>query len=243
MTVSTSAATDPRDNLLLAGLADDAYERIAADLQFESLDEGRLLGGPSAVPDRFYFPTSGLVSLLYSMADGHAAELALVGREGGIGLPLILGGHAFPADAVVQLSATAWTIRPQALRHEFTLGGSLQHRLLLFSQALMTQIAQTAVCNRHHTIEQHLVRWILLSLDRVPGTDLRMTHESIAHMLGVRRAGVTEAADHLQRDGLVSLARGHIHVHERAALEARACECYRTIRAAYEPLERDARPR
>lgn len=229
----------PRHNLLLAGLPDVEYERVAVDLQAVDLPRGQLLSDPTADPDRFYFITEGVVSLLYHTASGSSAELAVVGHEGGAGLSVAMGGHVFPADAVVQVPGSAWTLRAEPLRREFDRGGVLQRNLLRFSQVLMAQMAQTVVCNRHHSVEQQLVRWVLLSLDRLPGNDLQMTQEAIAHMLGVRRAGVTEAAGHLQREGVIEYTRGRINVPDRAALEARACECYRVVKSEYAHLARE----
>lgn len=240
MTDPHPPGSGPRDNLLLAGLPEEAYERLAPDLQPVELARGQLLSDPTAEPDRFYFITAGVVSLLYHTANGSSAELAVVGHEGGAGLSVAMGGHVFPADEVVQVPGFAWTLRAEPLRREFDRGGELQRNLLRFSQVLMAQMAQTVVCNRHHSVEQQLVRWVLLSLDRLHGDDLQMTQEAIAHMLGVRRAGVTEAAGQLQRKGAIEYTRGRIHVPDRAALEALACECYRVVKVEYEHLTREA---
>lgn len=227
-----------RENLILAGLPEDAYARIAAELEPVTLVRGESVGDPGPEGgQRFYFVVSGVVSLLYTTADDEAAELAMIGREGGIGLEFVLGGYALPGDRIVQLPGQAWALPAAHLRDEFARGGTLQRRMLWFSQSLMTQIAQTVVCNRHHSVEQQLVRWVLLSLDRLEGSDLEMTQESIANMLGVRRAGVTEAAGRLQREGLLELRRGRIRVYDRRGLEARSCECYRVIREQYERIQ------
>ena len=229
----------PRSNLLLAGLPRDAYERIVAELEPVELAHGHTIVPPSGRLQRFHFITSGLVSLLYETGAGESAEIALVGHEGGIGLSAIMGGRPFPAQAVVQMPGTAWTLRTEALRREFERTPELRHVVLHYTQALMTQMAQTVVCNRHHSVELQLCRWILLSLDRLSTHDLRMTQEMIAHMLGVRRAGVTEAVARLEQAGLVEHTRGQIRVCDRAGLEARSCECYSVIKDAYAALERD----
>ena len=229
----------PQDNLLLHGLPTDVFRRIARDLEPLALRvDDEIYHAPGGI-DRFYFITSGLVSLLYTTRDGHTAEVSVVGSEGGLGLTLVLGRHPLPVQAVVQSAGDAWSLRADLLQREFARGGALQRNILRYVQALMTQMAQTVVCNRHHTVSQQLCRWILLTLDRLPGDDLRMTQETIAHMLGVRRAGVTEAASELQRGGAIEYRRGHIRVPDRAALAGRACECYEVIRAEYDQLYAD----
>ena len=227
----------PISNLLLAGLPDADYQRVVSALEPVELPPGRTLLPSSGTLDRFYFVNSGLISLLHTTEDGESAEIAIVGNEGGVGLALILGGHPFPAQAVVQASSVLWSLRADVLQREFDQGGELQRNLLKFTQALMTQMAHTVVCNRHHSVELQLCRWILLSLDRLPTNELQMTQETIAHMLGVRRAGVTEAMSRLQRDGLVEHRRGQVRVCDRAALEARACECYQVIKREYVHLQ------
>ena len=226
---------DPRDNLVLADVSDAVYARLASALQPVVLRAGERLDGDALEQERrFYFIGRGIVSLLYTTFDGESAEMAIVGREGGVDLGRVFGAHAMPGERVVQASGCGWAIEPEALRREFTRGGALQDALLAFSQALMVQAAQTAVCNRHHGVEKQFIRWALLSLDRLAGSDLAMTQDSIARMLGVRRAGITEAAGRLRREGLLELERGHVRVNDRAALEARACECYSVIRDQYE---------
>jgi CRP-like cAMP-binding protein len=177
-----------------------------------------------------YFPASGIVSLLYVMKDGAAAEIAVVGNEGVVGIALFMGGQTTPSRAVVQSAGSAWRVEPAAIKAEFARGGALQRLLLRYTQALITQMTQTAVCNRHHLLEQQLCRWLLLSLDRLPSNQLVMTQQLIANMLGVRREGVTEAAGRLQADGLIDYSRGRINVLDRARLEKRACECYAVVR-------------
>ena len=215
------------------------YGSVAADLELVELPSGEALYHPFGEIGYFWFIASGLVSLLQTTEDGHTAEISLIGNEGGFGLTLVLGGSPPPIEAVVQSPATAWRLPVERVRAEFARGGDLQWNLLRFARALMIQMAQTVVCNRHHPVAMQFCRWILLALDRVPGTDLDMTHETIARMLGVRRAGVSESAAQLQREGLIEYGRGHIHVPDRAALEARACECYPLIRREYELLRKE----
>jgi len=177
-----------------------------------------------------YFPTTAIVSLLYVMEDGSSAEIAIVGNEGVVGVALFMGGESTPSRAVVQSAGHAYRLRARTIKGEFDLGGVLQHLLLRYTQSLITQMAQTAVCNRHHAIEQQLCRWLLLSLDRLQSNELTMTQELIANMLGVRREGVTEAAGRLQAAGLIHYSRGRIKVLDRPGLEALACECYAVVK-------------
>ena len=177
-----------------------------------------------------YFPTTSIISLLYVMEDGASAEIAVVGNEGILGISLFMGGETTPSRAVVQSAGYGYRLRAQLLKQEFNRAGAVMHLLLRYTQALITQMAQTAVCNRHHTVEQQLCRWLLLSLDRLPSSELVMTQQLIANMLGVRREGVTEAAGRLQADGVISYRRGRINVLDRAKLERRVCECYDVVR-------------
>ena len=183
-----------------------------------------------------YFPTSSIVSLLYVMQDGSSAEIAVVGNEGVLGIALFMGGETTPSRAVVQSAGQGYRLTANALKTEFGQGGELQHLLLRYTQALITQMAQTAVCNRHHEVEQQLCRWLLLSLDPLPSNELAMTQELLANMLGVRREGVTEAAGHLQAAGVIHYSRGKITVPDRTRLEARVCECYRVVKREYDRL-------
>jgi len=176
------------------------------------------------------FPTTTIVSLLYVMADGASAEIAVVGNEGLVGVSLFMGGESTPSRAIVQSAGGAFRLKSQLMKAEFARGGALQHLFLHYTQALITQMAQTAVCNRHHSIDQQLCRWLLLSLDRLPNLELTMTQELIANMLGVRREGVTEAAGKLQAAGLIRYSRGKITVLDRSGIEARCCECYEVVR-------------
>jgi CRP-like cAMP-binding protein len=190
-------------------------------------------GGPL---NYLYFPTTSIVSLLYVMESGASAEIAITGNEGLVGISLFMGGESTPSRAVVQSAGAGYRLKAGILKSEFALGGRLQYLALRYTQALITQMAQTAVCNRHHALEQQLCRWLLLSLDRLPGNELRMTQELIANMLGVRREGVTEAAGKLQADGLIRYSRGQITVLDRPGLERRVCECYAVVKKEYDRL-------
>lgn len=183
-----------------------------------------------------YFPTTSIVSLLYVMEDGASAEIAIVGNEGIVGIALFMGGETTPSRAVVQSAGHGYRLSAKVLKQEFTRGGPIQHLLLRYTQALITQMAQTAVCNRHHTIEQQLCRWLLLSIDRLPSNELTMTQELISNMLGVRRSGVTEAALKLQNAGVIRYSHGHISVLDRPALEKHACECYAVVKREFDRL-------
>ncbi len=228
--------TDPRLNRLLAVLPDDEWQRWQPQLEWVSLPLGQVLYESGRAMDHAYFPTSAIVSLLYVLEGGSSAEIAVVGREGVVGISLFMGGESTPSRAVVQSAGEGFRLRSGVLKTEFNRSGAVMHLLLRYTQALITQMAQTAVCNRHHSLEQQLCRWLLLSLDRLQGDELVMTQELIANMLGVRREGVTEAALKLQKRGLIRYARGHIRVLDRAGLEATTCECYEVVRKEYERL-------
>lgn len=225
-----SAAHNPRQNHLLAALPASDFDRLQARLKLVTLPLGDVLYESGSQLRHVYFPTNAIVSLLYLMADGASAEIAVVGNEGIIGVSLFMGGETTPSRAVVQSAGYAYQLTGSSLKEEFTHGGAMQHLLLRYTQALLTQMAQTAVCNRHHSLDQQLCRWLLLSLDRLSGNDLIMTQELIANMLGVRREGVTEAAGNLQDAGLIKYSRGHITVVDRPGLEARTCECYAVVK-------------
>ncbi len=197
---------------------------------------GQVLYEPGVALSHVYFPTNAIVSLLYVMANGASAEIAVVGYEGIVGISLFMGGESTPSRAVVQSAGDGFRLRAQMMKDEFNRTGVVLHLLLRYTQALITQMAQTAVCNRHHSLDQQLCRWLLLSLDRLASNDLVMTQELIANMLGVRREGVTEAALKLQQDGLIRYARGHITVLDRASLEMRTCECYAVVKKEYDRL-------
>ncbi len=225
-----SVTHDPRQNHLLAALPASDFERLEAGLKLVPLPLGDVLYESGSALRHVYFPTDAIVSLLYLMADGASAEIAVVGNEGIIGVSLFIGGETTPSRAVVQSAGHAYRLTGNLLKDEFNLAGAMQHLLLSYTQAFLTQMAQTAVCNRHHSLDQQLCRWLLLSLDRLAGNELVMTQELIANMLGVRREGVTEAAGNLQAAGLIQYSRGRITVVDRPGLEARTCECYAVVK-------------
>jgi CRP-like cAMP-binding protein len=220
----------PNQNHLLAALPTAEFERLAAHLELVPLPLGEVLYEPGGQLLHAYFPTTAIVSLHYVMASGASAETAGVGNEGVVGISLFMGGDTTPSSAVVQTAGHAYRLESRLLKDEFKRGGLMQHLMLRYTQALMTQVTQTAVCNRHHSVEQQLCRWLLLTLDRVASRELVMTQELVASMLGVRREGITEAAGKLKQAGLISYRRGHISVLERSGLEARACECYAVVK-------------
>jgi len=211
-------------------MAEPDFARFAAHLEMAPVQLGEVLYEPGVRMDHAYFPTTSIVSLLYVMQDGASAEIAIVGNDGIVGVSMLMGGESTPSRAVVQSAGDGYRLSSQVLMNEFSRYGPTTHLLLRYTQALITQMAQTAVCNRHHTVDQQLCRWLLLSLDRLPSAELRMTQELISNMLGVRREGVTEAAGKLQAAGLIDYRRGRIKVLDRPGLEARACECYRVVR-------------
>jgi CRP-like cAMP-binding protein len=223
-------------NHLLAELPESERERLFPHLEPVSLALGKALYESGGQLSHVYFPTTAIVSLLYVMENGASAEIAVVGNEGMVGIALFMGGETMPNRAVVQSAGHAYRLQGQLLKQEFGRSGALQHLLLRYTQALLTQMAQTAVCNRHHSVDQQLCRWLLLSLDRLPSDELSMTQELIANMLGVRREGVTEAAGKLQSAGLIRYRRGHITVLDRPGLEARVCECYEVVRKEFRRL-------
>lgn len=226
----------PSRNNLLAALPEGDFARLRNSLEEVPLPLGSSIYERGDELKYLYFPTDGIVSLLYVMEDGASAEIAVVGQEGAVGIALFMGGKTTPSRAVVQAAGNAFRLPAEILDTEFRLGGALQTLLLRYTQALITQMAQTAVCNRHHTVEKQLCRWLLLSLDRLPGNELTMTQELIANMLGVRREGVTEAAGRLQQLGLIRYARGRITVLDRPGLEERVCECYRVVKTEIDRL-------
>jgi CRP-like cAMP-binding protein len=229
-------STEPRNNLLLAALPDPEWERWLPGLEKVEMPLGQVLYESGATLTHVYFPTSSIVSLLYVMENGAAAEIAVVGNEGLVGVSLFMGGESTPSRAVVQSAGHGFRLQARLMKDEFNRAGPVLHLLLRYTQALITQMAQTAVCNRHHSLHQQLCRWLLLSLDRLQGNELVMTQELIANMLGVRREGVTEAALKLQQAGLINYARGHITVLDRAGLEKCTCECYAVVKREYDRL-------
>jgi len=224
---------DPRLNGLLAALPEAEWLRWQPQMELVDLALGQVLYESGWPLSHVYFPVDAIVSLLYVLEDGASAEIAVVGREGVVGIALFMGGGTTPSRGVVQSAGRAWRLRAEAIKTEFNNSGPVMHLMLRYTQALITQMAQTAVCNRHHTLDQQLCRWLLLSMDRLEGNELKMTQELIANMLGVRREGVTEAAVKLQRMGLIRYARGHITVLDRPGLERRTCECYDVVRKEY----------
>lgn len=229
-------APDPRKNLLLASLADAEWQRWENNLEAVTMPLGQVLYESGRTMSHVYFPCSSIVSLLFVTENGASAEIAVVGNEGIVGISLFMGGESTPSRAVVQSAGEGFRLKAQTMKEEFDRAGPVLHLLLRYTQALITQMTQTAVCNRHHSLDQQLCRWLLLSLDRLQGNELVMTQELIANMLGVRREGVTEAALKLQQAGLIRYARGHITVIDRAGLEARTCECYAVVKNEYDRL-------
>src|ERR1051325_662662 len=227
---------DPIKNRLLAALPADEYERLRSDLQPVSFALGEVVYEFAAQLDSVFFPTTTIISLLYTMENGSTAEMGLTGNDGVVGIALFMGGGTMPDRAVVQSAGAAFKMKAKVLQNEFALGGEFQRLLLRYTQALITQISQTAVCNRLHSVEQQLCRWLLLSHDRVDTDELIMTQESIADMLGVRREGVTVAAGHLQDVGAISYVRGRIQILDRQKLEETACECYQVVKEEFDRL-------
>ena len=226
----------PTCNHLLNALPQVDYERLEPYLESVTLKLGEVLYESGDQMRHAYFPTTAIVSLLYVLENGSSAEIAVVGNEGILGIALFMGGHTTPSRAVVQSKGNAYRLKANLLLDEFNRGGASHNLLLRYTQALITQMTQTAVCYRHHTVEQQLCRWLLLSLDRLHGNALDMTQELIANMLGVRREGVTEAAGRLQRDGLIQYSRGHIEILDRERLEGRVCECYKVVKTEFDRL-------
>jgi CRP-like cAMP-binding protein len=226
----------PHQNHLLNALAPADYDRIAASLELVPLKLGEVLYEPGVSLKYVYFPTTSIVSLLYVMENGASAEIAIVGNEGILGIALFMGGETTPSRAVVQSAGYGYRLKANYLKEEFERFGPFLRLLLRYTQALITQMAQTAVCNRHHSIDQQLCRWLLLSLDRLASNELIMTQELIANMLGVRREGVTEAAGNLQLAGLIHYRRGKITVIDRPRLQARSCECYQVVKTEFDRL-------
>ncbi len=220
----------PARNHLLGALPNSDFDRLTPHLRLVSLSLGEALYESGIALRHVYFPVDSIVSLLNVMADGASAEIAVVGNDGVVGVSLFMGGESTPSRAVVQSAGQAYRLRAATLKSEFTRAGAMQHLLLRYTQALITQMAQTAVCNRHHTLDQQLCRWLLLSLDRLPSSELAMTQDLIANMLGVRRQGVNDAAAKLQEAGLIHYSRGHIVVLDRVGIEARTCECYAIVK-------------
>jgi CRP-like cAMP-binding protein len=233
----------PNQNYLLAALPTEEFERLSAHLELVHMPLGEILYEPGEQLRHAYFPTTSIVSLHHVMESGASAESAGVGNEGVVGVSLFMGGDTTPSSAVVHTAGHAYRLEGRLLKQEFNRAGLMQRLLLRYTQALITQMTQTAACNRHHSVEQQLCRWLLLTLDRLPSRELVMTQELVARMLGVRREGITEAAGRLQEAGHIRYRRGHIAVLERSGLEARACECYAVVRKELNRLLSDVRYR
>jgi len=231
-----SLAPSPLHNHLLAQLPNEQRNRWLLQLELVEMPLGEVMYESGSTLTHVYFPTTAIVSLLYVMENGSSAEIAVVGNEGIVGISLFMGGESTPSRGVVQSAGKGYRLRAQIMKEEFNKAGPVLHLLLRYTQALITQMSQTAVCNRHHSLDQQLCRWLLLSLDRLQGNELVMTQELIGNMLGVRREGVTEGALKLQHAGLIRYARGHITVLDRNGLEKRSCECYAVVKKEYDRL-------
>ncbi|MBN7818391.1 Crp/Fnr family transcriptional regulator [Bowmanella yangjiangensis] len=226
----------PTDNKLLAALTLEAQQRLFPSLRLTELPLGKVVYESGQQLNTVYFPVDCIVSLLYVMEDGASAEISVVGNEGIVGIAVFMGGDSTPSQAIVQSGGWAFQMPASQMRMDFNASPELRMLMLRYTQSLITQMAQTAVCNRHHSIDQQLCRWLLLSLDRLPSNQLTMTQELIANMLGVRREGVTEAAGKLQRAGVITYSRGHITVVDRSKLEQLSCECYQVVKTETDRL-------
>ncbi|MFY9317221.1 MAG: Crp/Fnr family transcriptional regulator [Burkholderiales bacterium] len=240
---AVAAPHSPDQNHLLAALPGAEFERLAPDLELFAMPLGMILYEPGGQMQHAYFPTTSIVSLHYVMETGASAETAGVGNEGVVGISLFMGGDTTPSSAVVQTAGHAYRLASNVLKREFSRAGLMRSLLLRYTQALITQMFQTAACNRHHSVEQQLCRWLLLTLDRIPSRELVMTQELVASMLGVRREGITQAAGKLQQAGYIRYRRGHISVLERSGLETLACECYGVVKKELGRLLSDVRHR
>lgn len=232
----------PTQNYILASLADEDKARVFPNLELVHLPLGENVYSPDMQIRYVWFPTTAIVSLLHVTENGQSAEIAVVGKEGIVGISLFMGGETTSSWAVVQSEGYGYRLKGQHLKAEFFLAGNLQRGLLRYTQSLLTQMAQTVVCNRHHSVDQQLCRWLLLILDRLATNQLNMTQELIANMLGVRREGVTEAAGRLQKAGLISYTRGKISILDRKGIEKRACECYRVVKKETDRLAKEQKP-
>jgi len=239
MVIVKDSGHTPNQNHLLAALPAEIFERLSPLLELISMPLGEVLCESGGQLQHVYFPTTAILSLHYVLEDGATAEIAGVGNEGVLGISLFMGGNTTPSRATVQTGGHGYRLRGQLMMEEFNRGGPMMRLMLRYTQALMTQMSQTAVCNRHHSVEQQLCRWLLLTLDRLPTSELTMTQELIASMLGVRREGITETAGNLQREGLISYRRGHITVLDRSRLESHACECYGVVKKEFHRLLKD----
>jgi CRP-like cAMP-binding protein len=234
--IHMSETTSPKQNSLLNSLPEDILDRLLPDLEMIPMPLGQVLYESGGQLQHVYFPTTAILSMHYIMESGASAEIAGVGNEGVLGISLFMGGNTTPSRATVQTAGKGYRLKGRLMMEEFNRAGPMMRLMLRYTQALMTQMSQTAVCNRHHSVEQQLCRWLLLTLDRLPTNELTMTQELIAGMLGVRRESITETAVMLQREGLISYRRGHITVIDRAGLELRACECYDVVKKEFNRL-------
>jgi CRP-like cAMP-binding protein len=235
-----SAQQVPTQNHLLAAIPEEVFERLSHHLELIAMPLGEVLYESGGKLHHVYFPTNAIVSLLYVMENGASAEIAVVGNEGLVGIALFMGGDTTPSRATVQTAGYGYRLKERLMMEEFNRAGPMMRLMLRYTQALITQMSQTAVCNRHHSMEQQMCRWLLSTLDRLPSQELIMTQELIASMLGVRREGITETAGELQRAGLISYRRGHITVLDRVGLETRACECYNVVKKEFRRLLKEA---
>jgi CRP-like cAMP-binding protein len=236
ITATKTPTADPRQNHLIASLPDAEWQRWLPDFEQVDLPLGHVLYEAGNTLAHMYFPTTAIVSLLYVLESGASAEIAVVGNDGLVGIALFMGGGSTPSRAVVQSAGRGYRLKASKMQEEFNRGGVVMHLLLRYTQSLISQMSQTAVCNRHHSLDQQLCRWLLMSIDKLQGNELVMTQELIANMLGVRREGVTEGATKLQKAKLIKYSRGHITVLDRAGLEKRACECYEVVKKEYARL-------
>lgn len=235
-THTKTEAPDPRENQILAALPAADYARILPDLELVPMPRGWTMSESGDHVNYLHFPVSGIVSLIYALEDGSASEIALVGNEGLIGISIYMGGESLPTSTEVQSAGFAYRLSRKVMKHEFSLGGKLQHLALLYTQALICQTSQTAVCNQHHSVEQQFCRWLLTSVDRLHEDKINITQEQVSHLLGVRRESVSQTAKKLQTDGLITTARGCINVVDRPLLEERVCECYAVVKTECERL-------
>ena len=227
---------DPKQNLILAALPAQDYERMLPDLELVPMPLGWTMSESGDHVNFLHFPTTGIVSLIYDLENGSKSEVALVGNEGMVGISIFMGGDSMPSSTEVQSAGSAYRLSRKVMKREFALGGQLQHLALLYTQALISQTAQTAVCNQHHSLDQQLCRWLLMSLDRLHENEVVITQELIANLLGVRRESITEAAGKLQKEGLITYSRGLIKVLDRPKLELKVCECYEVVKKEFDRL-------
>ena len=236
MSIAKTAGHTPNQNHLLASLPAEIFERVSPNLELVAMPLGEVVCESGGQLQYVYFPTTAILSLHYVMEDGSTAEIAGVGNEGVLGVSLFMGGNTTPSRTTVQTGGWGYRLKARLMVEEFNRAGPMMRLMLRYTQALMAQMSQTAVCNRHHSVEQQLCRWLLLTLDRLTSNELTMTQELIAGMLGVRREGITEAAGHLQQAGIIRYRRGHITVLDRAGLETRTCDCYTVVRKEFHRL-------